>query len=176
VVVFQSGPLVVMRGSLTLTVEFCELELPVGAGANDGVYVGIWENALRGVDVVGEVAVAEFGDGGEVSAAVAVPEMVETATEVGPDGEYDRGGSKGVPCELHAELVSKMQRVSWFSTQDYHIKLKAMIGTLTGNSGLRRIYCSGATKGTSTIQTSLQCYAVRCVAYTSAWISRGWNA
>ena len=89
-VVFQSGPEVVMRGSSTLTVEFWEVELAVGAGANDGVYVGIWENALRGVDVVGEAA--EFWDGGEVGLAVAVIEMAEVATEVGLDGEYDRGG------------------------------------------------------------------------------------
>ena len=76
-----------------LTVEFCELELAVGAGANDGVYVGIWENALRGVDVVGEaMAVAEFWDGGEVGLAVAVIEMAEVATEVGLDGENDRVG------------------------------------------------------------------------------------
>ena len=82
-----------MRGSSTLTVEFCELELAVGAGANDGVYVGIWENALRGVDVVGEaMAVAEFWDGGEVGLAVAVIEMAEVATEVGLDGENDRVG------------------------------------------------------------------------------------
>jgi hypothetical protein len=73
-------------------------EYPLPTGAALGVvgscaYDGIGENALRGVDVVGEaMAVAEFWDGGEVGLAVAVIEMAEVATEVGLDGEYDRGG------------------------------------------------------------------------------------
>ena len=103
-------------------------EYPLPRGAALGVvgscaYDGIGENALRGVDVVEEVAIAEFWDGEEVGVAVAVLGVTEMATEVGPDEEYDRGGLKGVPSSLHAELASKMQRVSWFSTQDYHIKL-----------------------------------------------------
>jgi hypothetical protein len=42
--------------------------------------------------VVGDVAVAEFWDGGEVGPAVAGIEMAEVATEVGLNGEYDRVG------------------------------------------------------------------------------------
>jgi len=69
---------------------------------------GIGENALRGVDVVGEVdamAVAEVWDGG-VGATV---DMVGLAEVAGANGDNDRGGSKGIPISLHTELNAKMQ-------------------------------------------------------------------